>query len=310
MIKDIDRIIWPEVRRDASTWNQYLYLGFLKLGLNIKRTESPWDNFPDVRGILPFDIIWNSGRRQRIWYDFGDFSRHYYEKTTKGNDLYFKIQLHKKDQHYPRIYPIGQITCGLNFLQVLPEFRTLRKKQNFIYDVIGIFRASDHGIRTRAVEIVNSKKWKSLIGMAYFRNRLPIPEKIARKKFNYEHHLRLQCRSKICLDFPGVGGEWSWRFTEILGMGCFCLRTKPFHACPGEPQNCWGEINSDLSDLAEKIDYYLNNETEREQIAKNGLQYYEKYLSPEAQAKYILNILSENQAGMQKKSEAGGYEHA
>lgn len=294
-MKNIDRIIWPKIRRWAASWNQYLYFGFLELGLSVTRTDSVWDNFPNIRGILPFDIIWDSGRCQRIWYDISDFSQHYYEKAIKGNDLYFKIMLHKKDLHYDRMHSIGQVTCRPGFHRRLPKLKAIREKQEFAYDVIGIFRATDHGLRTKAVEIVKSQPWKSLVGMASFRNRPPIPEKIARRKLDYDKHLIFQCRSKICLDFSGVGGEWSWRFTEILGMGCFCLRTEPLHACPGEPQNCWGEVKRDLSDLTEKINYYLANNKARNEIAKNGMNYYENFLSPVAQAKYLLDIARENQ---------------
>jgi len=295
MIKDIDRIIWPEARHWAASWNQYLYLGFLKLGLRVERTESLCDKVPGISGILAFDIIWKTGRHQRIWYDISDFSKHCYENAVKGNDLYFKIQLHKKDLHYDRIHPIGQIATRADFHEMLPEFKAIREKKEFAYDVIGIFRASNYRLRTNAVEIVKSQPWKSLVGMASFRNRPPIPKKIERNKLGYQEHLRLQCISKICLDFPGVGGEWSCRFTEILGMGCFCLRTEHTHACPGEPQNCWGEVKRDLSDLREKIDYYLANDNARNEIARNGMQYYEDFLSPVAQAEYLLDIAEESQ---------------
>lgn len=294
-MKDINKIIWPEIRGWASTWNNYLCSGFLGVDLRVERMGSPWNNHPKIKGILPFDIIWESGRCQRIWYDISDFSRHYYENAIKGNDLYFKIQLHKKDLHYDRMHPIGQIASRTNFHEMLPKLKAIREKQEFTYDVIGIFRATNYDIRTKAVEIVKSQPWRSLVGMAYFRNRPPISEALAHGKLNYEEHLKHQCSSKICLDFPGVGGEWSWRFTEILGMGCFCLRTEPLHICPGESQNCWGEVKRDLSDLTEKIDYYLANEKARNEIAKNGTKYYEDYLSPMAQAKYLLDIARENQ---------------
>ena len=71
------------------------------------------------------------------------------------------------------------------------------------------------------------------------------------------------------------------------------MRIAPRHACPGNPQNCWGEVKRDLSDLVEKIDYYLANDEARNEIAKNGKEYYENYLSPAAQARYVLNIARE-----------------
>jgi len=294
-MKDIDRIIWPSPNPVFSTWNHYLHSGLSSLGLKTETTEKFWKDYPRVRGIIPFDVVWSSGKKQRIWYDISDFVIHYYEEITRGDDLYFKIQLHKRDQHYSRIYPIGQITCRLDFPQKVFKFRAIQEKQNFIYDVIGIFRATDHGIRIKAVGIVKSKEWKSLVGMAHFRNRPPISENIARGKLDYEEHLKFQCESKICLDLPGVGGDWTWRSAEILGMGCFCLRTKSDQVLLENHEKCWGEVNPDLSDLTEKIDYYLVNEKEREEIARNGLQYYENHLSPKAQANYFLKILNENQ---------------
>lgn len=294
-MKDINKIIWPTRRRFFSIWHDYFREALLALGLKIEISEGLWEGYPDIHGVLPFDVIWKSGEKQRIWYDISDFVKHYYEMVMGGNDLYLKIQLHKKDQHYQRIYPVGQITCKLNFPQELPSFRAIQQRQDFIYDVIGIFRDTDHGKRRKAVEIVKSERWKSLVGVAWFRNRVPISKEFVHKKLIYEEHLKLQCRSKICLDFPGVGGDWTWRSVETLGMGCFCLRAKSDQVLFENHNKCWGEVNPDLSDLAEKIDYYLNNEAEREQIAKNGLRYYENHLSLKAQAKYFLRILSENQ---------------
>lgn len=296
MIKDIDRIVWPEARHWAASWNEYLYLGFLNLGLNVERTESLCDAIPGISGNLRFDIIWEAGEHQRIWYDISDFPKHCYVNAAKGNDLYFKIQLRREDARYERMYPIGQVTTRANFHnEILPELRVMQKKREFAYDVIGVFRPTNYSLRIKALEIVKSRAWRSLVAIEPCINRGPIPENIKGRKLDYQKHLRFQCRSKICLDFPGVGGEWAWRFTEILGMGCFCLRTEPLYACPGNPQNCWGEVKRDLSDLAEKIDYYLVNDEARDEIAKNGMEYYEKFLSPVAQAKYLLDIARRNQ---------------
>ena len=288
VIENIEKITWPKMMRTASIWNYYLYSGFVKLGIKINRSMKDWDIPDKVRGVMPIDIFWKTMPPQRIWYDFQDFPRQYYEKTVKGNDVYFKIMLHKDSTHYDRIYPIGQTaaTAQVSLFEKLPK----RKKD---IDVIGMFRNTDQGIRKAAVAIVKGQRWRSFVGMAQFRNRQPLPKNIQQRKVGYAEHLILQNRSKICLDFPGVGGEWSWRWTEILGMGGFCLRIAPHHACPGNPRNCWAEVKRNLSDLVEKIDYYLANDEARNEIAKNGKEYYETYLSPAAQARYVLNIAME-----------------
>ena len=74
-----------------------------------------------------------------------------------------------------------------------------------------------------------------------------------------------------------------------MGMGCACIRPEPEHQSPGDSSICFIAFKQDMSDFEEKIDYYLIHDREREDIAKAGQRYYDEYLSPEAQAKYILN---------------------
>lgn len=293
MIENVEKIIWPKLAKSASSWNHYIFNGFRKLGIKTERSDEHGLR-PGVKGNFPIDIYWKSGICQKIWYDYADFATHYYEKAVRGNDLYFKIMLRKDDPYADRIYPIGQTTAGADE-DLLNSIRISQENLGILYDVIGIFRYTDHGIRANAVRIVSSNPWKSLVGMCGFRpNRPAIPPGLHRRKLGWKEHLQLQCRSKICLDFPGVGGDWAWRFTEILGMARFCLRTEPTYACPGNPKNCWAEVKRDLSDLKEKIEFYLANDVAREEIAQNGKKYYDSFLSPKAQAAYILKIAAEN----------------
>ena len=50
------------------------------------------------------------------------------------------------------------------------------------------------------------------------------------------------------------------------------------------------KLTNKVEDLEEKINYYLENEEEREKIAKAGQDYYEKYLRPESMATRIIEL--------------------
>ena len=71
-------------------------------------------------------------------------------------------------------------------------------------------------------------------------------------------------------------------------MGVCCLSIKPNCVWVGNPQNCWIEVERDLSDMEEKINYYLAHDDERLQIAANGRAYYDAYVAPEAMARYVI----------------------
>ena len=69
-MKDIDKIIWPTRRRFFSTWHDYFREALLALGLKIEMSEGLWENYPDIHGVLPFDVIWKSGKKHEFGMTF------------------------------------------------------------------------------------------------------------------------------------------------------------------------------------------------------------------------------------------------
>ena len=84
------------------------------------------------------------------------------------------------------------------------------------------------------------------------------------------------------------------REAELTGIGCCWLALESKFPMPGSISKCRIEVKQDLSDFVAKVNYYLRQDNEREAIAKRGLDYFHKYLSPEAGARIILSRLKEN----------------
>jgi len=275
-----------------SIWYEYLLEGFKSLGEVILSEKLCGEARHETSfSILPIDIK-VSDKVIRVWYDFSDFKEAHFE-VMKTGDFYFKITCLKEYmKERKNVYPIGQTTSLMEYFSLVDKLRDARKDKKYQYDIVAVFRVTNYNLRREIVErIRNRKDWLSYTGLAPFRNRPGIPDSLKMLKLPFERHLALQSRSKICVSVPGVGGyfDWCWREAEILGMGgcLLCLRMET--AMPGDFDSCHIAIKANLSDLEEKVDYYLKHDEEREEIAQRGLEYFEKWLTPKAMAQNILN---------------------
>lgn len=298
------KIYYPDVsvfKNPNSVWYHYLLSGFKEIGeVVISKELGKKSHYVTGFTVLAIDIE-IKGKKTRIWYDFCDFRVIHMELMEEGN-LYFKIMCHYDyPEKYKNVYPIGQTTASMNYFKLLPSLRKSVEKEKYDYDVVAVFRTTNYSLRKKCIEIIKKQKnWNTLSGLCFFRNRPDIPKELMTEKLPFGVHLERQSKSKICVSLPGVGGgdDWCWRETEVLGMGGCLLNIEMNYLMPGDDEhykkNCQITIKKDLSDLVEKIDYYLTHEEERKQIAKNGLEYYEQWLTPKAMAQNIIDRVKDN----------------
>ena len=278
-------------RLTRAGWYQYLLRGFKEVADKVIQTEKLLKDCFFIMGkmIIPIDIY-----SRRIWYDYCDFSP-VYPYIMNANDLYFKVQYYDDVvKETVNMFPIGLGSSRSSYFKDLTVRRKLKYQKKYDYDITGVFRTTNYDTRKKAVEIIRSRKdWKSLAWLEQTSNRPKVPKELLSTGLSYTEHLMKQCKSKLCLAIHGVGNRFgiNGRITEILGTGNCLILPELEARMPSSLEGSAIILKRDLSDMEEKVDYYLSHDEERESIARSGLEYYEKWLSPKAMVNNILNKL-------------------
>lgn len=275
----------------GNIWYEYLLCGFSRVCY--VQLDYMLDSINSVayqQGITLFDVKMGD-KYQRVVYDWSD---KLFDPKDSGKILpIFKIQcpVESKDA-----MPIGQTVMLMEYFDELDSLRRLKDSRAYHHDIVGIFKATNLGTRLKAVELIHKQNWNSLIGLHAYDSLQRIPRELQQYRLAYQDHLRAQAKSKLVLVLPGMydEGGFSWRLTEALGMGCAVIAPKHEAAYPAHrvfEKECIITIKPDLSDLVDKINFYLTHSTERERIAENGRRYFDAYLTPEAMAKRLVSVL-------------------
>lgn len=145
------------------------------------------------------------------------------------------------------------------------------------------------------------KKWYPGASMRGYKKLLEIRDrrqdlniKIFDKVLEPKTFYDLINRSKICIDFPGVGLS-SRKFYEYLVLGKCVLTLKqqltPW-PCEENIHYCSMGVDLDFSSLEEKIDFLLKNDTFRKNIESNVFNI-EKHLTLESMIKRVEKIIND-----------------
>ena len=120
------------------------------------------------------------------------------------------------------------------------------------------------------------------------------PKKLGLKKKN---RIPMQEQVKYKFIVYVDGHSAAYRMSSLLYLGSLVLMVDSiekyqlwyFHLL--QPFIHYVPVKSDLSDLRKQIQWCIDNDDKAEQIAKNALEFYRKYLTKENQALYVKNVL-------------------
>ena len=284
------KVAWGDGHCGFFGW---LTEGFARIGASIDYTSGRHCRVNNGVRVIPIDIaVADKGRR--CWFDYSEVAGPQYQ-IRDSRDLYFRVNLTHDDHAAGQALPVGQCASpygGCEYLALLPAMRARRAKKRYTRDVLGLFRTGCDGMRAGAVRRLRQSSLNVLAGVGPAPGARSVLDDVYGGLLPFREHLFEQCQSRLCLSLPGEVNslhlDWSWRHTEILGMGCNLVMIRPNSVWVGKPVDCWLEVERDLSDLTDACELYLSDDEALEQVAQNGMRYYSEWLAPEATAAYMV----------------------
>ena len=198
--------------------------------------------------------------------------------------VYFKLQYQDPGYGDPRVVPGGYLLANNIAYRYLPLVRALRNRRRFRYDVYGRFGLRYGGVevRKRAVEILSARSDFRFEGNLF---KYPGgPEKVPYRQYLFEI-----ARAKVCVDMPGAGALCT-RLIDYLAVGACVVGPRPAARLPVPLVDGTHVVHcaDDLSDLGDICAELVNDGAERERIARNGREYFDRHLNRRQLGSYYL----------------------
>jgi hypothetical protein len=223
-----------------------------------------------------------------VFLDGGDFSEiggdltrlgypELYDATVMKRpfDLIFKREMFKNQDYAENVYP-----CPFAFN--LDRIRNVKAVSEKKYDV-AFWAGESHEDRKKSFDLLKGKYDCDQNGTSKGQTL----KSYDRKGDFYFEEVK---RCKITINVRGNGWD-TLRFWEIPALGSFMLSQELDIIIPNDFKDGLNisYFAKDFSNFYEKIDYFLENEIEREKISKAGYNHLVKYHTDIVRAQYIID---------------------
>lgn len=264
-----------EAKNTIPMYREFIRLGFEQLGCQVLSDLRQ----PAKSPLMAIDIC--DSERRRVWWDYSDFGI----PTDGAGVPCLKIELRKADAGQPGLLPVGQVVPGVLTTHLPTILSVPRSNQTDVYCVM---RVTNYDDRVRCIDAIRAGGWKSVTGLTGREGRPPVPGRIALpRKFPQLDNYHMQRAAKICVAAQGIG-EKTWRHMETLAVGSCLVMPETDVIWPAPLDGCAVVCKRDWSDLGDIIDRLLAHDAEREEIARAGQEYWQRWCSPEATARIMM----------------------
>lgn len=271
------RISWPA----HSPWEGFrLFCPDLRVGLErfvpVAEAEIP-QPYP---GVVIFQVR-VSERTFEVAIDFRDYAEVIQQEALERVVVYFKMQFSREGyaglgRDSGKILPGGYVTSSPATYSYIRALRALADKSTKPWDVYGRFGLRySRETRERAIRILRAQTQFKYYGGA--------------GRVRYSRTLTEMSHSQVCIDLPG-NGDFCMRLVDYFSIGA-CVVGPPhrtvFHV-PLEDRKHLAYCKSDMSDLVELCNFYLENREARESLLRNTRLYFDRFLHRDQLAAYYL----------------------
>lgn len=224
-------------------------------------------------------IFIDGGDQSKIGFDLSIYKRpELYEQAISKRefDFIFKREYLIDTEYGENIAPLP-MSFNYNRLPKLSE--------KYKYDV-SFWAVESYPIRTEALKLLENKF--DCIQNGTYRN-----QKFSKYKRKGDFYLQELSACKIVLNLRG-GGWDTLRYWEVPAIGGFMITQKPGIVIPNNYEDNKHVVYCDdnLDDLVELCEYYLANDSKREEIARNAAAYTKAYHTDTKRVEYIFNKIS------------------
>jgi Glycosyl transferases group 1 len=290
-------IWWPvEYPHPGSHFHGDQILGGLRqLGLPIELTDVP--QFPGT--VVVFRIV-GGAESDLIAFDLDDRPE-IVEAVASSVLVYFKSQYANKGYPQQNVVPAGYMPANKVVYRYLPLLRAIRSVKSFRYDVYGRFglRYGGQEMRRRAHQLLSARTDFRYEGSLF---RYPGgPDKVPYRRYLFEIP-----RARVCVDMPG-NGDLCTRLIDYLAVGACVVKPPPSSRLPVRLVDGVHVVYcaTDLSDLGDVCAQLVRDEGQREAIARNARDFFDRYLHRRQLAERYLDEITDAQAASGRRARLG-----
>jgi Glycosyl transferases group 1 len=278
---------WPVDLPDSGTrfWAEQILSGLRASGARIDPRQIP-QHPPTPFHVLLAEID-DGPKTHAIAFDLDDCSE-IVEPIAEDVLLYFKSQYADGGYRQASVVPGGYHLANNAAYRYLRVLRAVRARTRFRYDVYGRFglRYGGARIRRRAFQVLSARRDFQFEGNLF---RYPGgPDKVP-----YRRHMFDIARAKVCVDMPG-GGDLCTRLVDYLAVGACVVGPPPSTRLPIRLVDGVHLVYCapDLSDLGSICAELVRDDEERERIAWNARDFFDRYLHRRQLAAYYIEQIT------------------
>lgn len=106
----------------------------------------------------------------------------------------------------------------------------------------------------------------------------------------YDKYLQRLAHTKVCIDFPS-NSRVTFRTAEALALGSALVGPPVCNVYPGDfkLEDCMTICREDLSDFLDRVEYYLEHESERKELTDYAMLCWDRFMAPRSLTQYYVD---------------------